>query len=92
MGMGNRLVIQLAKRDGMKVISCASSEEKLEYLSSLGADVTYNYRTTSAREVLEKEGPIDMCVRFAIIRDGILSDTHVVDDRADTGTTWEGRR
>ncbi|KAF4572409.1 hypothetical protein EYR36_006913 [Pleurotus pulmonarius] len=59
-GTVGSLVIQLAKRDGLKVISCASSEEKLEYLSSLGADVTYNYRTTSAREVLEKEGPIDI--------------------------------
>ncbi|KDQ23503.1 hypothetical protein PLEOSDRAFT_1109146 [Pleurotus ostreatus PC15] len=66
-GTVGSLVIQLAKRDGMKVISCASSEEKLQYLSSLGADVTYNYRTTSAREVLEKEGPIDMCVRAIII-------------------------
>ena len=29
-------------------------------MKSLGADVAFNYKTTSTREVLQKEGPIDM--------------------------------
>jgi hypothetical protein len=31
-------------------------------MKEIGADVAFNYKTTNTREVLEKEGPIDMCV------------------------------
>ncbi|KAJ7663247.1 hypothetical protein DFH06DRAFT_1395374 [Mycena polygramma] len=54
------MVIQLAKRDGLKVIACAGSEEKVEFMRSIGADVAYNYKTTDTREVLAREGPIDV--------------------------------
>ncbi|KAK6984020.1 NAD(P)-binding protein [Favolaschia claudopus] len=54
------LVIQLAKADGTKVIASAGSEEKVEFMKSIGADVAFNYKTTDTREVLEKEGPIDI--------------------------------
>ena len=54
------LVIQLAKADGLKVIASAGSDEKVEFMKSLGADVAFNYKTTSTREVLQKEGPLDM--------------------------------
>lgn len=53
-------VIQLAKRDGLKVIASAGSEEKVAFLKEIGADIAFNYKTTDTREVLEKEGPIDM--------------------------------
>ena len=33
-------------------------------MKEIGADVAFNYKTTDTREVLEKEGPIDMCVIF----------------------------
>ncbi|KAJ7616654.1 hypothetical protein FB45DRAFT_934669 [Roridomyces roridus] len=54
------LVIQLAKQDGLKVIASAGSEEKLQFMKEIGADVVFNYKTTDVREVLEKEGPIDI--------------------------------
>lgn len=53
-------VIQLAKLDGCKVIASAGSDEKVEYIKSLGADVAFNYKTTNTLEVLEKEGGIDI--------------------------------
>ncbi|KAJ6490835.1 NAD-P-binding protein [Mycena sanguinolenta] len=53
-------VIQLAKRDGLKVIASAGSDEKVEFLRQIGADVAFNYKATNTREVLEREGPIDV--------------------------------
>ena len=47
----------------MKVIASAGSDEKVKYIKSLGADVAFNYKTTSSHNVLEKEGPVDMYVR-----------------------------
>ena len=57
-----RLVIQLAKLDGLKVIGSAGSDEKVEFMKEIGADVAFNYKTTSTNEILEKEGPIDVSV------------------------------
>ncbi|KAJ6506990.1 hypothetical protein C8R45DRAFT_923154 [Mycena sanguinolenta] len=54
------MVIQLAKRDRLKVIASAGSDGKVELMKQLGADVAFNYRTTNTREVLEREGPIDV--------------------------------
>ncbi|KAF9470780.1 NAD(P)-binding protein, partial [Pholiota conissans] len=54
------LVIQLAKKDGLKVIGSAGSEEKVQFMKEIGADVAFNYKTTKTAEVLEKEGPIDV--------------------------------
>ena len=54
--------MQLAKAEGLKVVASAGSEEKCEFVRSLGADVVFNYKTTSTREVLQKEGPVQMYV------------------------------
>ncbi|KAJ6550056.1 hypothetical protein B0H19DRAFT_1160303 [Mycena capillaripes] len=54
------MVIQLAKQAGMKVIASAGSEEKVEFMKSLGADIAFNYKTTDTRAVLAKEGPINV--------------------------------
>ncbi|EKM51643.1 uncharacterized protein PHACADRAFT_150208 [Phanerochaete carnosa HHB-10118-sp] len=55
------MVIQLAKQAGCKVITCASSDEKVRELTgTVGADVAFNYKTTSVFDVLEKEGPINI--------------------------------
>jgi len=62
-----RLVIQLAKMDGLKVIASAGSEEKLQFMKEVGADVVFNYKTTNVADVLEKEGPVDMLVQFYFI-------------------------
>ena len=57
-------MIQLAKLDGLKVIASAGSEEKVKFMKEVGADVAFNYKTTSTNEILGKEGPIDMLVHF----------------------------
>lgn len=53
-------VIQLAKQDGCKVIASAGSDEKVAHCIKFGADVAFNYKTTSLSEVLAKEGPVDI--------------------------------
>ncbi|EIM83940.1 alcohol dehydrogenase [Stereum hirsutum FP-91666 SS1] len=53
-------VVQLAKQEGLKIIASSGSEEKVAYCTSLGADVSFNYKTTSTEEILKKEGPIDI--------------------------------
>jgi hypothetical protein len=58
-GVGS-LVIQLAKAKGLKVIASASTDAKVEYMRSLGADVPFNYKTSSYASVLSKHGPLDV--------------------------------
>lgn len=36
------LVIQMAKRDGLKVIASAGSEKKIQFCKDIGADVVFN--------------------------------------------------
>ncbi|KAJ7739941.1 hypothetical protein B0H14DRAFT_2407647 [Mycena olivaceomarginata] len=55
------IVIQIVKQDDLKVIASVGSEEKVKFVKEIGADVAFNYKTTDVREVLAKEGPIDMC-------------------------------
>ncbi|KAJ6530953.1 hypothetical protein DFH09DRAFT_994341 [Mycena vulgaris] len=54
------MAIQIAKQDGCKVIASAGSDEKVKFMKEIGADVAFNYKTTDVREVLEKEGPVDI--------------------------------
>ncbi|PCH38833.1 alcohol dehydrogenase [Wolfiporia cocos MD-104 SS10] len=54
------MVIQLAKRDGLKVIASAGSEDKVAFLRKIGTDVAFNYKTEKTLDVLQKEGPIDV--------------------------------
>ncbi|KAJ7710445.1 hypothetical protein B0H17DRAFT_1027083 [Mycena rosella] len=54
------MVVQLAKRDGLKVIASAGSDEKVKFMRDIGADVAFNYKTTNTAEVLAREGPIDI--------------------------------
>ncbi|PIL32414.1 hypothetical protein GSI_05660 [Ganoderma sinense ZZ0214-1] len=53
-------VIQLAKADGMKVIASAGSDDKVDFIKSVGADVAFNYKTERTADVLAKEGPVDV--------------------------------
>ena len=55
-------MVQLAKLDGLKVIASAGSDEKVKFMKQIGADVAFNYKTTSTSDILEKEGPIDVSV------------------------------
>jgi NADPH-dependent curcumin reductase CurA len=42
-------VVQLAKRDGLKVIASAGSDDKVEFIRQCGADVAFNYKTSCER-------------------------------------------
>ncbi|KII92704.1 hypothetical protein PLICRDRAFT_481693 [Plicaturopsis crispa FD-325 SS-3] len=55
-------VIEYAKirAPHLKVIASAGSAEKVEIMKAAGADVAFNYKTENTREVLKKEGPIDI--------------------------------
>jgi NADPH-dependent curcumin reductase CurA len=44
----------------MKVIASAGSQEKIDYIKSLGADVVFNYKETKVADVLKNEGPVDV--------------------------------
>ncbi|KAI0750179.1 NAD(P)-binding protein [Daedaleopsis nitida] len=59
-GAVGAVVVQLAKLSGLKVIASAGSDAKVEFVRSLGADVVFNYKTTSTMEVLKREGPINI--------------------------------
>ncbi|KAJ3493823.1 hypothetical protein NMY22_g20157 [Coprinellus aureogranulatus] len=59
-GAVGSIVVQIAKLAGMKVIASTGSDEKVAFVKELGADIVFNYKTTSTKEVLEKEGPIDV--------------------------------
>ncbi|KAF5382269.1 hypothetical protein D9757_008938 [Collybiopsis confluens] len=59
-GAVGSMVIQLAKRDGMRVIASAGTQEKIDFLKEIGADVAFNYKETSVRELLAKQGPVDI--------------------------------
>ncbi|KAF7307953.1 PKS-ER domain-containing protein [Mycena kentingensis (nom. inval.)] len=50
----------IAKQAGLKVIASAGSDAKVAYMKELGADVAFNYKTSDVRDVLKKEGPIDI--------------------------------
>ncbi|KAF8074670.1 NAD(P)-binding protein [Lyophyllum atratum] len=54
------LVIQLAKRDGLKVIASAGFDDKVKSMKDIGADIAFNYKTTGTRQILEKEGPVNI--------------------------------
>ncbi|PCH38839.1 NAD(P)-binding protein [Wolfiporia cocos MD-104 SS10] len=50
----------MAKAKGLRVIASAGSDEKVVFIKSLGAGVTFNYKTENTRDILAWEGPINM--------------------------------
>jgi len=59
-GAVGQIVGQLAKREGLKVIGSAGSDDKVAFIKELGFDVTFNYKTQSTDEILSEHGPIDI--------------------------------
>ncbi|PSR78131.1 hypothetical protein BD289DRAFT_377040 [Coniella lustricola] len=52
------IVVQLAKKEGMRVIGSASSDEKAKYVvEELGADACFNYRTETCADALKRLAP-----------------------------------
>ncbi|KAJ7462119.1 hypothetical protein FB451DRAFT_1353065 [Mycena latifolia] len=58
-GVGS-MVIQLCKLKGLKTIGSASTDAKVEFMRSVGADVAFNYKTTPVAAALAEHGPIDL--------------------------------
>ncbi|KAF7332664.1 Zinc-type alcohol dehydrogenase-like protein PB24D3.08c [Mycena kentingensis (nom. inval.)] len=58
-GVGS-MIIQLSKLKGLRVIASASTDAKVEYMHSLGADIAFNYKTLPVAEALEQHGPLDI--------------------------------
>ncbi|MFL2771653.1 MAG: NAD(P)-dependent alcohol dehydrogenase [Rhodospirillaceae bacterium] len=56
--------LQIAKMNGARAVITSSSDEKLERMKILGADITINYRSNPEweREVIEKTGGVDIVV------------------------------
>lgn len=56
--------LQIAKMNGARAVITSSSDEKLERMKALGADVTVNYRSNPEwdKEVVEKTGGVDIVV------------------------------
>ena len=55
------LVCQIAKASGCHVIASAGTDEKVEFIKSLGVDSVFNYKTTDTAKALADFGkPIDI--------------------------------
>ncbi|KAE9088051.1 hypothetical protein PF010_g19505 [Phytophthora fragariae] len=63
-GATGQFVVQLAKLAGNHVIGACSSDEKVEYLKSLGVDRPINYKKENLSEVLKKEYPDGINLAF----------------------------
>ncbi|KAI0045917.1 alcohol dehydrogenase [Auriscalpium vulgare] len=59
-GAVGSFVVQLAKLNGLKVIASSGSDDKVAFAKAAGADVSFNYKKESTKEVLDREGPIDV--------------------------------
>ncbi|EOQ99290.1 Zinc-type alcohol dehydrogenase-like protein PB24D3.08c [Wallemia ichthyophaga EXF-994] len=59
-GAVGALVIQYAKKTGLKVIASAGSAEKVELCRQVGADAAFNYKESSTKEEIKKFGGIDI--------------------------------
>ncbi|VDB99986.1 unnamed protein product [Peniophora sp. CBMAI 1063] len=59
-GAVGSLVVQLAKRDGLRVIASSGSDHKVAFASECGADVSFNYKKERVWDVLAREKGIDV--------------------------------
>jgi len=58
-GAVGQIAGQIAKREGLKVIGSAGSDEKVQFLKDIGFDVAFNYKTEDTRKILS-ENPFDV--------------------------------
>jgi NADPH-dependent curcumin reductase CurA len=63
-GATGQFAVQLAKLAGNHVIGACSSDEKVEYLKSLGVDRPINYKKEDLNAVLKKEYPNGIDLAF----------------------------
>ncbi|KAF9144774.1 hypothetical protein BGX30_011538 [Mortierella sp. GBA39] len=61
---------QLAKRQGLRVIGSAGSDEKVAYLTSeLGFDAAFNYKTQDRRSALAEAAPQGLDIYYDLVFD-----------------------
>ncbi|GAA5896798.1 MDR family NADP-dependent oxidoreductase [Sporobolomyces salmoneus] len=53
-GAVGQIACQIAKREGLKVLGSAGSDEKVKHLKEIGVDVAWNYKTEDTRKFLEE--------------------------------------
>ena len=70
-GVG-RLLIQLAKRRGARVLACTSTDEKVEVARALGADEVIRYRDVDVADTVRE---LTDGVGVDVVYDGIGADT-----------------
>ncbi|KAJ1831618.1 hypothetical protein LPJ73_008085, partial [Coemansia sp. RSA 2703] len=64
-GAVGQMVVQLAKARGLRVIGAAGSDDKVDFVKSLGADVVFNYKTCgSLQETVKKAAPQGIDIYF----------------------------
>ncbi|XP_070551370.1 putative NADP-dependent oxidoreductase YfmJ [Ptychodera flava] len=63
-GAVGSLVGQIAKIKGCRVIGFAGSDDKVEYVKSLGFDEAFNYKTIDLDETLKKVAPNGVDIYF----------------------------
>ncbi|KAL8286337.1 hypothetical protein RQP46_004825 [Phenoliferia psychrophenolica] len=56
-GAVGQIVCQLAKKEGLKVVGSAGSDDKVAFLKELGVDVAFNYKTSNTLEILTANPP-----------------------------------
>ncbi|KAK4702989.1 hypothetical protein P7C70_g3232, partial [Phenoliferia sp. Uapishka_3] len=56
-GAVGQVVCQLAKKEGLKVIGSAGSDDKVEFLKTIGVDIAFNYKKESTLKVLQENNP-----------------------------------
>ncbi|KAJ2658331.1 hypothetical protein IWW48_004097 [Coemansia sp. RSA 1200] len=64
-GAVGQMAVQLAKVRGLKVVAVAGSDDKVEYVKSLGADVAFNYNICGNHtETIKKAAPEGIDIYF----------------------------
>ncbi|KAJ1726573.1 hypothetical protein LPJ61_005095 [Coemansia biformis] len=64
-GAVGQMVVQLAKARGLRVIATAGSDEKVQFVKDLGADVAFNYKTAGDYEAaIRKAAPDGFDIYF----------------------------
>jgi NADPH-dependent curcumin reductase CurA len=86
-GTVGELVVQLAKREGLRVIASAGDDEKVKYVrEELGADEVFNYKTESPCVAIPRLAPDELdlvyenvgCEHFQAAVDSVKPWGHIV--------------
>lgn len=67
-GAVGQIVGQLAKREGLKVVGSAGTDEKVKHLKEIGFDQAFNYKTEKPSEALSKYCPDGIDIYFENVR------------------------